>query len=255
MNPLRSFVADAFDIFATARGRYASVVYQHQPGFWVECFTCFVQFCPYFLVACFCLAYRWLILQRLRVRMMMSSCVLSPLFQALLVHLPVRLSVAVFLHHTEIRLNIRRHLPAWTKPCCISSWVVGCYQQYIRTSPIANTMNGKKAAPCPAKIRITVMYGLLALCVPVNNGLSVVAFWMSGIMPHCHRHLFQSSRSSAMIRFAKIHCRTQVTRSSSHRNHKRALIVNRSVCRFFATAWTFRLIYRRQLLLYVALGF
>ncbi|EHU0956670.1 hypothetical protein RH473_004715, partial [Salmonella enterica] len=58
-------------------------------------------------------------------------------FQALLVHLPVRLSVAVFLHHTEISL------PQYPADICppdeallhFLHGLLGCYQAHIRTSP------------------------------------------------------------------------------------------------------------------------
>lgn len=60
-----------------------------------------------------------------------------PLLQALLVHLPVRLSVAVFLHHTEISL------PQYPADICppdeallhFLHGLLGCYQAHIRTSP------------------------------------------------------------------------------------------------------------------------
>lgn len=101
MNPPRIVrVADVFDIF-TARGCQLFTNINRVFGWNV--FTCFVQFLPVFSGS--------LLLSGLQV--VHSPAAVGPddvqlcpvpLLQALLVHLPVRLSVAVFLHHTEISL-------------------------------------------------------------------------------------------------------------------------------------------------------
>lgn len=86
------------------------------------------------------------------------------------------------------------------------------------------------------------MYGLWRFAYQVNNGLSVVAFDV-GNNAHCHRHLFPVFPVFGDDTFCKIHCRTQVIQIQLLTETTGELIVNRSVCRFFATAWTFWLIY------------
>ncbi|CQA87396.1 Uncharacterised protein [Salmonella enterica subsp. enterica serovar Typhimurium str. DT104] len=86
------------------------------------------------------------------------------------------------------------------------------------------------------------MYGLWRFAYQVNNGLSVVAFDV-GNNAHCHRHLFPVFPVFGDDTFCKIHCRTQVIQIQLLTETTSELIVNRSVCRFFATAWTFWLIY------------
>ncbi len=155
MNPPRIVrVADVFDIFTP---RAAASCLPTSTGFLGGMFYVLRAVLPYFLVARFCLAYRWFILQRLWVRMMFS-CVLFHCFRRCWFICQFACRLLFFFITLEIScLNIPQTFARLTKPCCI--FFMGCWgviRHIFVPSPIANAMNGKKAfAPRSAKIRIT----------------------------------------------------------------------------------------------------